>query len=49
MFDENLEPVKPGSGVIGKIARSGDIPIGYYNDPVKTAEVFITGRRATAT
>jgi acyl-CoA synthetase (AMP-forming)/AMP-acid ligase II len=28
--------------VIGKIARSGDIPVGYYNDPVKTAEVFIT-------
>jgi acyl-CoA synthetase (AMP-forming)/AMP-acid ligase II len=28
--------------VIGKIARSGDIPVGYYNDPVKTAEVFLT-------
>jgi len=42
VFDENLEPVKPGSGVIGKIARSGDIPVGYYNDSVKTAEVFIT-------
>jgi hypothetical protein len=27
--------------VIGKIARYGDIPVGYYNDPVKTAEVFI--------
>ena len=42
VFDEDLNPVKPGSGVIGKIARSGDIPIGYYNDPVKSAEVFIT-------
>jgi 3-oxocholest-4-en-26-oate---CoA ligase len=42
VLDENFEPVKPGSGVIGKIARSGDIPVGYYNDPVKTAEVFIT-------
>ena len=41
VFDENFELVKPGSGVIGKIARSGDIPIGYYNDPVKSAEVFI--------
>jgi len=41
VFDEDLEPVKPGSGVIGKIARSGDIPVGYYNDPMKTAEVFI--------
>jgi acyl-CoA synthetase (AMP-forming)/AMP-acid ligase II len=42
VFDDDLEPVKPGSGVVGKIARSGDIPIGYYNDPVKTAEVFVT-------
>lgn len=42
VLDENLEPVKPGSGVIGKIARAGNIPIGYYNDPEKTAAVFIT-------
>ena len=41
VFDENLEPVEPGSGVIGKIARAGDIPLGYYNDPKKTAEVFV--------
>jgi len=44
VLDENLEPVEPGSGVIGKIARSGDIPQGYYNDPKKTAEVFLTIR-----
>ncbi len=42
VFDENLKPVEPGSGVIGKIARTGDIPVGYYNDPVKTAETFVT-------
>ena len=41
VFDENLDLVEPGSGTIGKIARSGDIPVGYYNDPKKTAEVFI--------
>jgi acyl-CoA synthetase (AMP-forming)/AMP-acid ligase II len=41
VFDEDLKVVEPGSGVIGKIARYGDIPVGYYNDPVKTAEVFI--------
>ena len=44
VFDEDLELVAPGSGVIGKIARSGDIPVGYYNDPKKTAEVFINVR-----
>jgi acyl-CoA synthetase (AMP-forming)/AMP-acid ligase II len=42
VFDEEMNLVTPGSGVIGKIARCGDIPVGYYNDPVKTAEVFIT-------
>ena len=41
VFDEDLRPVVPGSGTIGKIARTGNIPVGYYNDPVKTAEVFI--------
>ena len=41
VLDENGELVKPGSGVTGKIARTGSIPVGYYNDPVKTAEVFM--------
>jgi acyl-CoA synthetase (AMP-forming)/AMP-acid ligase II len=41
VFDEDMKVVPPGSGIIGKIARYGDIPVGYYNDPVKTAEVFI--------
>jgi acyl-CoA synthetase (AMP-forming)/AMP-acid ligase II len=41
VLDDNLELVKPGSGVVGRIARSGNIPVGYFNDPVKTAEVFI--------
>ncbi|MDA8343738.1 MAG: acyl-CoA synthetase [Actinomycetota bacterium] len=42
VFDEQMRPVEPGSGVIGKIARHGNIPVGYYNDPEKTAEVFVT-------
>jgi acyl-CoA synthetase (AMP-forming)/AMP-acid ligase II len=47
VFDEDLNEVVPGSGVIGKIARSGNIPLGYYNDPKKTAEVFqiVRGKR----
>jgi acyl-CoA synthetase (AMP-forming)/AMP-acid ligase II len=27
-------------GVVGKLARSGNIPIGYYRDPEKTAATF---------
>ncbi len=41
VFDERMQLVRPGSGVIGKIGRGGDVPIGYYNDPVKSAEVFV--------
>lgn len=44
VLDENLDPVEPGSGKVGRVARGGNIPIGYYNDPVKTAEVFVTDR-----
>ncbi|NUK60955.1 acyl-CoA synthetase [Streptomyces lunaelactis] len=32
------EPVKPGEP--GRIAQRGHVPLGYYNDPRKTAETF---------
>jgi 3-oxocholest-4-en-26-oate---CoA ligase len=41
VLDDALRPVEPGSGVVGRVARSGDIPLGYYNDPAKTAETFV--------
>ncbi|MFF0200408.1 acyl-CoA synthetase [Streptomyces sp. NPDC005017] len=31
-------PVRPGEA--GRIAQRGHVPLGYYNDPVKTAETF---------
>jgi acyl-coenzyme A synthetase/AMP-(fatty) acid ligase len=36
-----------GPGETGKLARGGHIPLGYYKDPVKTAEMFteVDGRR----
>jgi acyl-CoA synthetase (AMP-forming)/AMP-acid ligase II len=33
--------IEPGSGAEGRVARRGHIPIGYYNDPEKTAATFI--------
>ncbi len=47
VLDDNLKPVEPGSGVIGKLARGGNIPLGYYKDPKKSAEVFmeVEGKR----
>ncbi|MBT2428098.1 acyl-CoA synthetase [Streptomyces sp. ISL-112] len=32
------EPVAPGE--VGRIAQRGHVPLGYYNDPVKTADTF---------
>ncbi|MGH9207658.1 MAG: AMP-binding protein, partial [Acidimicrobiales bacterium] len=47
VLDEEMNPLAPGTGVVGKLARTGNIPLGYYNDPVKTAETFVEvdGRR----
>lgn len=33
--------VQPGSGVSGRIARAGPVPLGYYKDPEKTARTFV--------
>jgi acyl-CoA synthetase (AMP-forming)/AMP-acid ligase II len=41
VLDESRKPVRPGSGVIGLLARKGRLPLGYYKDPKKTAETFI--------
>jgi acyl-CoA synthetase (AMP-forming)/AMP-acid ligase II len=38
VIDENNRPVGPGE--IGRIARGGHIPLGYFKDPVKTAALF---------
>ena len=47
VLDDELRPVAPGSGVIGRVALSGRVPVGYYGDPAKTREVFVEadGRR----
>jgi acyl-CoA synthetase (AMP-forming)/AMP-acid ligase II len=42
VLDDELRVVAPGSGVVGRVALSGHIPLGYYKDPVKTAQVFVT-------
>jgi acyl-CoA synthetase (AMP-forming)/AMP-acid ligase II len=41
VLDDDLRPIEPGSDRIGKLARRGHIPLGYYNDPEKTAETFV--------
>jgi acyl-CoA synthetase (AMP-forming)/AMP-acid ligase II len=38
VLGDDLRPATPG--VVGRLARRGRIPIGYYNDPAKTAATF---------
>jgi acyl-CoA synthetase (AMP-forming)/AMP-acid ligase II len=38
VIDDDNRPVKPGQ--VGRLARGGHIPLGYYKDPVKTATLF---------
>ncbi len=47
VLDDELNPLPPGTGVIGKLARGGNIPVGYYKDPKKTAETFVTAPDGT--
>ncbi len=42
VIDEEGNPIEPGSGVRGLIAKSGHIPVGYLKDEKKTAETFKT-------
>ena len=42
VLDDDGNEIEPGSPVIGKVARTGHIPLGYYKDEAKTAETFKT-------
>lgn len=35
-------PVAPGSGEVGLVAKWGNLPLGYYKDPEKTARTYVT-------
>ncbi|HEY3832122.1 MAG TPA: AMP-binding protein [Acidimicrobiia bacterium] len=39
IVDDNLKPV--GVGVVGRLATSGPVPIGYHNDPERSASTFV--------
>jgi|SRR5579871_501556 len=47
VLDDNDQPLAPGSGVPGRLAVSGILPLGYYKDPEKTARTIkeINGKR----
>ncbi len=41
VLDDDFRPVEAGSGAVGRLARRGRLPIGYYNDPEKSAATFV--------
>lgn len=47
VLDDDLRPVAAGSGIVGRLARRGRVPLGYYGDAVRSAETFpvIEGER----
>ena len=47
VIDDDLQPIAPGSGAVGRVARRGRVPLGYYKDPEKSAATFpeIDGER----
>ncbi len=40
VLGEDMRPLAGGSGQRGRLARSGNIPLGYWKDAAKTAEAF---------
>ncbi|MFN8052449.1 MAG: acyl-CoA synthetase [Acidimicrobiales bacterium] len=47
VLGDDLRRVEPGSGDVGRVALTGRIPLGYFNDPEKSASTFVEseGRR----
>jgi fatty-acyl-CoA synthase len=47
VFTDDDREVQPGSGEIGMVAAGGNVPLGYFKDPEKSARTFrvINGQR----
>jgi acyl-CoA synthetase (AMP-forming)/AMP-acid ligase II len=41
VLDDDLRPVAPGSGTVGRMARGGNVPLRYHKDPEKSAATFV--------
>jgi len=47
VLDDDMRPLEPGSGAVGRLARAGNIPVEYYKDPEKSAQTFVTAPDGT--
>jgi acyl-CoA synthetase (AMP-forming)/AMP-acid ligase II len=41
VLDEQDQAVEAGSGIVGRLAKKGHVPIGYYKAPEKSADTFV--------
>jgi acyl-CoA synthetase (AMP-forming)/AMP-acid ligase II len=41
VVDDDLHPIPPGSGTVGRLATRGRVPLGYYKDPDRSASTFV--------
>jgi acyl-CoA synthetase (AMP-forming)/AMP-acid ligase II len=41
VLGDDGRPVAPGSGQVGRLARKGHVPLGYYKDEAKTRATFL--------
>lgn len=41
VLDELNRPLAPGSGIVGRLARRGHLPLGYFRDEAKTKATFV--------
>ncbi len=38
---DDLTEVTPGAGEVGRVAKFGNLPLGYYKDPERTAKTYV--------
>jgi 3-oxocholest-4-en-26-oate---CoA ligase len=41
VLDDDMNIVPPGTGVVGRMARGGNVPLRYHKDPEKSAATFV--------
>jgi acyl-CoA synthetase (AMP-forming)/AMP-acid ligase II len=41
VVDDDLRPVPPGSGLVGRLATRGRAPLRYHKDPERSARTFV--------
>jgi acyl-CoA synthetase (AMP-forming)/AMP-acid ligase II len=39
--ETTLRPIAPGTGIVGRLATRGRVPLGYYKDPERSARTFV--------